>query len=87
MLRHCNELLHHGQPSCTFTAVIERAAYPLDEASRLLGGISRGTLYNMSARGEIRLVKLGRRTLVPRSEIERLTTITTERPTDETDST
>jgi excisionase family DNA binding protein len=61
--------------------MIERAAYPLDEAGRLLGGISRGTFYNMRDRGEIRLVKLGRRTLVPRSEIERLTA--TERPDDD----
>lgn len=52
--------------------MIERAAYPLDEAGRLLGGISRGTFYNMRDRGEIRLVKLGRRTLVPASEIRRL---------------
>lgn len=52
--------------------MIERAAYPLDEAGRLLGGISRGTFYNMRDRNEIRLVKLGRRTLVPASEIRRL---------------
>lgn len=62
---------------CTFVGMVERAAYPLDEASELLGGISRGTFYNMRDRGEIRLVKLGRRTLVPRSEIERLTVTTT----------
>lgn len=53
-------------------AVIERLAYPLTEAQALLGGISRGTLYNMRDRGEIRLVKLGRRTLVPADELRRL---------------
>ena len=52
--------------------MIERAAYPLDEAGKLLGGISRGTFYSMKKRGEIRLVKLGRRTLVPADEIRRL---------------
>jgi excisionase family DNA binding protein len=52
--------------------MIERAAYPLDEAGRLLGGISRGTFYNMEARREIRLVRLGRRVLVPADEIRRL---------------
>jgi excisionase family DNA binding protein len=52
--------------------MIERAAYPLREAARLLGGISRGSLYNMRDRGEIRFVKLGRRTLVPAAEIRRL---------------
>jgi excisionase family DNA binding protein len=72
MLRHCNALLHVGQRPCTFSPVIERAAYPLTEAQALLGGISRGTLYNMRDRGEIRLVKLGRRTLVPADEIRRL---------------
>jgi len=51
----------------------DRAAYPMSEAQALLGGISRGAIYNMRDRGEIRLVKLGRRTLVPASEIERLT--------------
>jgi hypothetical protein len=51
----------------------ERAAYPLDEASKLAGGISRGTWYNLEARGEVRLVRIGRRVLVPASEIERLT--------------
>ena len=50
-----------------------RAAYPLDEACQLLGGCSRGHLYNLARRGELRLVRIGRRVLVPRSEIQRLT--------------
>jgi excisionase family DNA binding protein len=53
--------------------MVERRAYPLEEARQLLGGISRGTLYNMRDRGELRLIKLGRRTLVPADEIRRLT--------------
>lgn len=52
--------------------MLERAAYTLNEAGRLLGGISRGHLYNMHDRGELRFVKLGRRTLVPADEIRRL---------------
>jgi excisionase family DNA binding protein len=52
--------------------MVERAAYPLEEARQLLGNISRGTLYRMRDRGEIRFVKLGRRTLVPADEIRRL---------------
>jgi excisionase family DNA binding protein len=51
--------------------MLERAAYPLLEAAQLLG-ISRGTLYNLHDRGEIRFVKLGRRTLIPADEIRRL---------------
>ncbi len=62
--------------------MVERAAYPLDEAGRLLGGISRGTFYNLAARGEIRLVKLGRRTLVPADEIRRLIDPSTTQDTD-----
>jgi len=49
-----------------------RAAYPLDEACQLLGGCSRNHLYNLANRGELRLVRIGRRVLVPASEIERL---------------
>ncbi len=54
------------------TEKTERAAYPLNEASELLGGCSRGHLYNLESRGELRLVRIGRRVLVPASEIERL---------------
>jgi predicted site-specific integrase-resolvase len=34
--------------------------------------ISRGTLYKMASLGQIRLVKIGGRTIVPDSEIRRL---------------
>ena len=54
--------------------MIERAAYPLKEAAALLGGLSRGTLYNLEARGELRIIRLGRRALVSADEIRRLTT-------------
>jgi hypothetical protein len=60
------------KPSGTFVGMVERVAYPLDEASKLAGGISRGTWYNLEARGEVRLVRIGRRVLVPASEIRRL---------------
>lgn len=50
----------------------ERAAYPLDEAATLFG-ITRQHIYALAKRGEIRLVRLGRRTLVPASEIRRIT--------------
>jgi excisionase family DNA binding protein len=35
-------------------------------------GVSRSHLYNLAAKGEIRLARLGNRTLVPESEIDRL---------------
>lgn len=50
----------------------DRAAYPLKEAAELLGGISRGTFYNLEARGELRMIRVGKRVLVPASEIRRL---------------
>lgn len=34
--------------------------------------LSRSTLWRLSRDGELRLVRIGRRTLVPRTEIERL---------------
>jgi len=35
-------------------------------------GISRATLYKLAAQGKIKLIKIGGRTLVPESEIDRL---------------
>lgn len=55
-------------------AVKERAAYTMAEACEQIGGVSRQHLYALVARGELAVVKVGRRTLVPASEIERLTT-------------
>lgn len=46
----------------------------LDVASTCdaLGGIGRTTLYRLIAAGEIKTVKLGARTMTPRSEVNRL---------------
>jgi hypothetical protein len=73
LLQHRNSLLRVCKLTGTFMGMDKRAAYPLDEASKLAGGISRGTWYNLEARGEIRLVRIGRRVFVPASELERLT--------------
>lgn len=43
----------------------------INDASATLG-IGRSTLYKMAAAGKIRLVKIGNRTVVPESEIDRL---------------
>lgn len=48
-----------------------RLAYPPLEAAGKLG-ISRAHLYNLIARGEIRVVHLGRSVRVPASELLRL---------------
>ena len=49
--------------------------YSMTEAAELLGGCSRAHLYNLVARGELQVVKVGHRTLVPASEIDRLLTV------------
>jgi excisionase family DNA binding protein len=54
------------------TSPCDRLAYSVDEACRLLS-IGRTSLYELAKRDELRLVKIAGRTLVPRSELERLT--------------
>ena len=53
------------------TSRCDRLAYSVDEACRLLS-IGRTSLYELAKRDELRLVKIAGRTLVPRSELERL---------------
>lgn len=54
-----------------------RLAYSLDEAARSIS-LSRRGLYQLIEAGELRTVKVGRRRLVPVSELERLAAGTTE---------
>lgn len=49
----------------------EPAAYSMEEAARKLG-VSRPFLYTLIDRGQLRRVKLGRRSLIPAAEIRRL---------------
>ena len=46
---------------------------PADAASQL--SISRSHLYNLIKNGEIRVAKIGSRTVIPASEIDRLLTV------------
>lgn len=50
----------------------DRFAYPINDACHVLG-IKRTSLYELAKLGQLRLIKIAGRTLVPRSEIERLT--------------
>jgi excisionase family DNA binding protein len=52
----------------------DRFAYRISDACVALG-IGRTSLYELVKSGELRLIKLAGRTLVPRSELERLTRI------------
>ena len=51
-----------------------KLAYRVDEACHMLG-IGRTSLYELVKSGELKLIKIAGRTLVPRSELERLTDV------------
>lgn len=61
-------------------AIPDRLAYSIEEAQVLLGGISRDTIYGLRARGELRFVKVGRRSLIPAEDIRRIVTSTHDDP-------
>lgn len=50
---------------------VQRALYDIEESAELLS-ISRSYLFELIKNGEISIVKLGRRTLLPPEEISRL---------------
>lgn len=49
-----------------------RLAYPINESAHLLG-VSRRTVYQLLARGELRAVRIGDRQRIPADELARLT--------------
>jgi excisionase family DNA binding protein len=53
------------------TDTLPRHAYSLDEAARSTS-LSRRALYSLIDSGALKTVKVGRRRLVPRDELERL---------------
>jgi excisionase family DNA binding protein len=59
-----------GISRATLAALTIKARRVNDACSAL--GISRATLYKLAAQGKIRLVKIGGRTVVPESEIDRI---------------
>ncbi len=48
-----------------------RLLHPVPEAQAALGGMSRSTIYELFAKGEIKTVKVGRRTFVTADELQR----------------
>jgi excisionase family DNA binding protein len=52
----------------------DRMAYSINDACRLLS-IGRTSLYELVKAGELTLIRIAGRSLVPRSEIERLTSV------------
>ena len=59
----------HPKPT---TPKQERLAYPVNDACFVLG-IKRTSLYEMIKKGEIKAIKIAGRTVIPTSELERLT--------------
>jgi excisionase family DNA binding protein len=55
-------------------APIERRAYRINDAAKICG-IGRTTIYSMAKKGELTLIKIAGRSLVPDSEIRRLTSL------------
>lgn len=58
----------------TQTNTVPRHAYSLNEAAQSLG-LSRRTIYTLADRGKLSLIKVGKRRLVPATELERLVQI------------
>lgn len=54
-----------------FSSGFEPKAFRINDALKLLS-ISRSHLYGLALKGELRLIKVGNRTLIPATEIERL---------------
>ena len=52
-------------------SVERRALYPIPEARRLLGGISHTCFYGLIKQNKFKLSKIGRRSFVSNSEINR----------------
>lgn len=50
----------------------DRAAYGQEDTGQMLGGVTRQHIANMIEAGELRAIRLGRRVLIPASEIARL---------------
>lgn len=48
-----------------------RLLHPIPEAADVLGGMSRSTLYERIAEGDIKSVKVGRRTYIAHDELVR----------------
>jgi excisionase family DNA binding protein len=55
----------------TATLPAQPRAHSFSEGQRILG-ISRSTFYRLESANKIKLLRIGRRTLIPASEIERL---------------
>lgn len=66
--------------------VPHRELYPVKEARQLWGGLAQSSFYQVVHRQQVRLVKLGRRSYVPRAEILRIAAGTEQAPATQADA-
>ncbi|MBG0801402.1 helix-turn-helix domain-containing protein [Methylocystis sp. H4A] len=60
-----------GIAACDAQGVFKPRARRINDACAALG-VSRSHLYSLASEGKLRLVRIGNRTVVPESEIDRL---------------
>ncbi len=60
-----------GVAACGARGAFKPRARRINDACAALG-VSRSHLYNLAGEGKLRLVRIGNRTVVPESEIDRL---------------
>ena len=53
------------------TGGLERQTYSVPEAARILG-VHKETLYNAISRGEIKAIRIGRRTVISQAQLDAL---------------
>jgi excisionase family DNA binding protein len=71
-------MLHCQAQSCSSTNIFEggfmendRLAFSRDEVARRLG-VSRDSVIRAIAKGRIKIIRFGRRVLIPKAELDRL---------------
>lgn len=60
-----------GVAACSAPGALKPRARRINDACAALG-VSRSHLYNLAGEGKLRLVRIGNRTVVPETEIDRL---------------
>lgn len=70
--------MKHSSPPPDPSSIPARLAYPVTEACSLLGDISRKSIYDLMASGELRSVYIAGRRLIPAGAIEELIASRTE---------
>jgi excisionase family DNA binding protein len=63
--------IHHDKAMSADDNSISRQTYTLEEAAKLLG-VGRNQAYDAAKRGQIPVLKIGRRLLVPKAALNRM---------------